>query len=195
MLNIPCTLTVVASQQGHSIWDEAIKVTAWVLGIATGAAGAWKYLDQKKDAHAKDLLARRDALDKQVFEEARADATRRLEIRKPFSLKQQEVYFDLLNTTAILSNRTVGEPEWWTASNHFWILFWGVVPVVADEAVGAAVNYFSECLDDPGAQNGIPLRNASMDLARACRSSLGEAWASRFELAERTTQTRGSAGS
>ena len=44
--------------------------------------------------------------------------------------------------------------------------------MVADDQVGAAVNSFSEALsDDP--DNGIRLRNASMDLAKACRKSLG----------------------
>jgi hypothetical protein len=43
--------------------------------------------------------------------------------------------------------------------------------MVADDQVALAVDAFSVALDDP--DNGVFLRNRSMDLARACRQSLG----------------------
>ena len=81
----------------------------------------------------------------------------------------------MLETTAFISNQQ-NTPGWDKAVDHFWILFWGSVPVVADEQVSKAVDRFADALDTPNIYEGIPLRNASMELARACRRSLAETW-------------------
>jgi hypothetical protein len=192
MFGAPSNITIsAAATHADTIIETLIKVSGWIIAVGTAVAGVWKYVDQKADAHAKDSLARQDALAHQLVEEQRSDETRRLELRKPFTVKQQEIYFDLLNTTAILGNRYMNEPEWREAALHFWVLFWGAVPVVADEGVALALDRFSETLDRPEDNDGIPVRNASMELARACRTSLGEAWSSKFELSTRTSQTKG----
>jgi hypothetical protein len=119
------------------------------------------------------------AILKYLDEKQKANVTARTESQKPFSAKQQEIYFDLLSTTALISNGNPDDLDHAKAREHFWILFWGALPMVATEDVAAKVDAFSIALDNP--QDGIRLRNASMDLARACRRSLGEAWNIRLQ--------------
>ena len=63
---------------------------------------------------------------------------------------------------------------------HFWDLFWGALPMVATQDVAIAADAFSVVLAEQK-ENDVGLRNASMDLARACRKSLGEAWSFHIE--------------
>jgi hypothetical protein len=114
------------------------------------------------------------AIMKYLEEKRKANLTARTESQKPFSAKQQEIYFDLVSTTALISTSGKTDPAWAPAVDHFWVLFWGPVPMVADQGVSKMVDVFSVALDNP--DDEITLRNASMDLARACRLSLGEAW-------------------
>ena len=131
--------------------ELALKVIGSIIAITGAYLAIMKYLDQRhNDSH-----------------------TARVESQKPFSIKQQEVYFNLVNTTAIIANR-FGQPEWEAACRDFWIMFWGAVPMVADEEVSKAVDGFANTFDDP--ENSVSMRNASMNLARACRSSLGISW-------------------
>jgi hypothetical protein len=149
---------------GLQIWDLAVKTGTAVLAVVGGFLGARKYLDDKKRA-AED--ARENSI--------RAIALAKVDSVKTFSAKKQEIYFDLVKTTAFISNR-YNRPGWQTAVDHFWILFWGAIPIVADERVSKALDEFADRLDHPDVNEGIPLRNASMDLARACRQSLAETW-------------------
>lgn len=146
------------------IWDLAIKTGTGLLAVVGGLLAVRKYLDDKKRAaeDAAETARKTIAL-------AKADSI------KPFSAKKQEVYFDLLKTTAFISNR-YNRPGWQKAVDHFWILFWGAIPIVADEQVATALDDFADKLDHPDVDEGIPLRNASMELARACRRSLAETW-------------------
>jgi hypothetical protein len=91
------------------------------------------------------------------------------------------VYFDLLSTTGLISNAQASLTDLVRAEamEHFWILFWGVLPVVANQAVAHAADNFSIALDKP--MDFVPLRKASMDLGRACRRALGTAWNIGFE--------------
>jgi|ERR1017187_2090366 hypothetical protein len=114
------------------------------------------------------------AIMKYLAEKRKANETARTESQKPFSAKQQEVYFDLLSTTALISTRERNDPDRELAEAHFWVLFWGAVPMVANQEVAKAVDVFSEALEV--SNDDVRRRNASMDLARACRRSLGEAW-------------------
>jgi hypothetical protein len=114
------------------------------------------------------------ALSKHFDEREKENRAALIEAQKPFSTKRQEIYFQLISCTATLSNRDPdpNDPVWREASAQFWWLFWGPVPMVADDQVGSAVNNFSDALY-ANATDGVLLRNLSMDLAKACRRSLG----------------------
>jgi hypothetical protein len=136
-------------------WGFTLKAAASVVAIVGACLAVIKYLDEK----------------------SKANQTAKIESQKPFSVKQQEVYFDLLSTTAFIANRVTepsDDPDRKHAIEHFWCLFWGPLPVVANQKVAVAADAFSVALDKP--MDFIPLRNASMDLARACRVALGIAW-------------------
>lgn len=52
------------------------------------------------------------------------------------------------------------------SNKHFWELYWGDIPVVADKDVGSKVDAFANTLDHIEAIDGIAVRNASMNLGR-----------------------------
>ena len=141
---------IIGSQT--AIFEFALKAIGSLIALVGAYLAAARYLDEKR----------------------KANVTARTESQKPFSAKQQEIYFDLLSTTALISTREQSDEERQRSEDHFWVLFWGAVPMVANQEVAAAVNAFSEALDFP--DKAVGLRNASMDLARACRRSLGKAW-------------------
>jgi hypothetical protein len=131
--------------------ELSLKAIGGFVALSGALLAVWKYLDEKR----------------------KANETAASEARKPFSAKQLEIYLDLVNTTAFISNR-MDEAEWEPTVKHFWVLFWGGIPMVADEGVAKAVDDFADTITDP--PDGIAMRNASMNLARACRFSLGESW-------------------
>ena len=98
------------------IWDLAVKTGTALLGVGGGLLAVRKYLDDKKKAAAD---ANETAL--KEIATAKADSV------KPFSAKQQDVYFDLVTTTAVIANQ-YGRPDWDKAVDHFWVLFWSAVP-------------------------------------------------------------------
>ena len=154
-----------------AVFEFALKAIASLIALVGAYLAVRKYFDEK----------------------GKANETARTESQKPFSAKQQEIYFDLLSTTALLANRNnIEDPDRVEAEKHFWVLFWGAIPMVADEGVSAALDRFAETLDKlekPGdPQKGIAMRNASMDLARACRRSLGESWNVPLQHYEKSNQ-------
>jgi hypothetical protein len=130
--------------------DSSFKGIGGLVALVGAALALMKYFDERKNENRIALI----------------------EAQKPFSTKRQEVYFQLVSCTATIGNRDRNDPAWKEAEAEFWWLFWGVVPMVADDQVGFAVNAFSEVLADH-ADDGVLLRNSSMQLARACRKSLG----------------------
>ena len=131
-----------------AFWDVALKAIAGVVA----ALGAWITLRKYFHENAKD----RDAA--------------LLEAGKPFRLKRQEVYYELVTVTSRLANKSRDDKSRKPDEDEFWQLYWGPVPLVADLIVGQAVNRFSKLVDER--QAGPPLLNASMALALACRDSL-----------------------
>jgi hypothetical protein len=87
-------------------------------------------------------------------------------------MKRQEVYFQLVSSTATIGNAISKDPERVKAETQFWQLFWGACPMDGDSRVSAAADDFSVVLYERP-DDGVGLRNASMNLARACRKSLG----------------------
>ena len=132
-----------------AFWDIFLKAVAGILG----AFGAWLALEKYFHDKSKDL-----------------DATL-AEAQRPFRGKRQEVYYQLLGTTAALSNKGLDDPSRAKDALDFWILYWGAVPLVADKEVGTLVDQFAILLYKSDIET--QLRNLSMDLARACRRSLG----------------------
>jgi hypothetical protein len=155
----------------HPILDAVVGLLPALIAVTGGLWALYKYLRDRKDASEKDRAIREQA-----------NKTAEIEAQKPFSAKQQEIYFDLLATTSLISTREPegeleqrgGIPERDAAIRHFWVLFWGALPMVANQEVAIAADAFSVALNDQ--DDFVPLRNASMDLARACRQALGTAW-------------------
>lgn len=141
-----------------------LKAVGSVVALIGAYVGVLKYLEEKR----------------------KANETARTESQKPFSAKQQEIYFDLVMTTAIIGNRPRRDPDRRKAEKHFWVLFWGPIPMVANEEVAKAIDAFSDAMDTP--ENGLHLRNTSMNLARACRHELGEAWNRPLEPLKKATE-------
>ena len=151
--------TAPASNAGVTT-ESVIKITAGIGAMIGTLLAVFKFLDEKR----------------------KSNETARIEARKPFSTRQQEIFLELVNTTAIISTR-YGKDDWEPAFQRFWTMYWGVIPIVADEEVSIAVDHFADTLDD--LKNEIAIRNASMNLARACRQSLGESWDRHFAPYER----------
>ena len=140
--------------EGQSrMWDTILKAVGGILTLSGALITALKYLDDKVNA----------------TEVAKSAA------RKDFSIKQQEIYFNLIEITSDVSNGEVGTPGRAHAESAFWRMFWGPLIMVEDRNVAVAADAFSLALhDDP--TNGALLLNKSMDVAHACRASLGDIW-------------------
>jgi hypothetical protein len=131
-------------------WDAAFKGVGGLVAIAGVALTLSKYFDERAKANRAALI----------------------EAQKPFSTKRQEVYYQLVSSTSTIRNNDASDPMRREAQTQFWWLYWGVVPMVADDQVAEVVDSFSDALlDHPN--DGVLLRNTSMNLARACRKSLG----------------------
>lgn len=133
-----------------AFWDILLKGVAGAIALAGALLAAQKFLSEQAAANEAALI----------------------EAIKPFAERRQAVYFELVSATALLGTLDDQKGDAWDAAKRkFWELYWGAVPMVADLDVGGAVNRFSAALDHP--ENRQHLRNCSMDLARACRNSLG----------------------
>ena len=141
--------TLVLGKEQAAFWDVTFKGTAGVVAIVGVIITLSKYFDEKAKANMAALI----------------------DAQKPLVEKRQEVYYTLLAATAKIANLDLHDPIRIEADREFWWLYLGVVPMVADDQVGAAIDAFSVALDDPA--NGVLLRNSSLNLARACRKSLG----------------------
>jgi len=166
----PYIVIKAAPPSAHPYVDAVLGLLPALIAVGGGLWAVYKYLRDERDALNKDLAVR-----------AQANETAKIESQKPFSAKQQEIYFDLLATTSLIATREPeneeeqkGIPERDAAIRHFWVLFWGALPMVANREVAIAADAFSVALDHEN--DFVPLRNTSMDLARACRQSLGTAW-------------------
>jgi hypothetical protein len=131
-------------------WDAVFKGMGGLVAIVGATVALSKYFDEREKANRAALI----------------------EAQKPFSTKRQEVYFQLVSATSTIGNRGSDDPLRKDAENQFWQLYWGAVPMVADDQVGAAVNAFHDAVLDYK-DDGVRLRNLSMNLATACRKSLG----------------------
>jgi hypothetical protein len=130
-------------------WDIAFKGIGGFVAVAGSALALSKYFDEKSKENRAALI----------------------EAQKPFYTKRQEIYYELVSATSTIANRVRDDPIRDQAQIQFWQLSWGVVPMVADEQVAKAIDIFTDAFTT--SEDGQLLRNKSMDLARACRKSLG----------------------
>ena len=69
------------------------------------------------------------------------------------------------------------DPEWNPAKEKFYEIYWGEIPLVADEAVMKAVKPFSDVLHRAKTkQDKEAFTNQVIAITEACRKSLGDAW-------------------
>lgn len=166
LLETPNIVIKAAAPSLNPYWDAFVGLLPTLIAVGGGLWAVYRYLRDKKEAAEKERFLKEQAIQ-----------TAKTESQKPFSAKQQEIYFDLLDTTSLIANKITNpniDVIRQAAIQHFWVLFWGPLPVVANKDVSIAADRFSVALDNP--MEFVPLRNASMDLARACRSALGDAW-------------------
>lgn len=134
-----------------AVWDLVIKGAGGILALIGAWIAAHRYLDDR----------------------SKAIEAASLEARKPFLERRQAVYVDLVETTAAIGTlENYAEPASILAERRFWAVYWGSLPLVTDEAVSRLVDEFSELLADHS-QEWVRLRNLSMNIARACRASMG----------------------
>lgn len=149
------SITSISMTDGQQrAWDTIIKTVGGILALSGAAITVLRYFDEKKRSNQVALM----------------------EASKDFRSKRQEVYFELIACTSIISNYRGEEKERREAEDKFWIIYWSTLPLISDEQVSIATDYFEDALCDKklrGEQKFIALRNASMNLARACRKSLG----------------------
>jgi len=112
------------------------------------------------------------ALQKYFDELEKANEAALAEARKPYETKRQEVYYQLVAETGNIGINERSDPSRLKSEREFWRLHWGAVPMVADDEVAVAVDDFADTLAFRP-DNAVELMNRSMDLARACRRSLG----------------------
>lgn len=138
--------------QQAAFWDICIKAVGSFVAIVGALLALQKYLDEKKDQFRIEM-AERD---------------------RPLKNQRELIYGQLISATSTIANSDPASDQRKAAETHFWTLFWGPLPIVADLEVGSAVNQFHVAICD-NRDDGVLLRNLSMQLARACRQSLGYA--------------------
>ena len=100
----------------------------------------------------------------------------RREARTDFSVKQQDVYFRLVEAMSTVANEVRGTAERLAVEKRFWRLYWGEVVLVEDGLVAESIAKYSVALwHHPDDSENLSVQ--SMHVARACRNSLGKTWA------------------
>lgn len=137
-------------------WDLLIKGSTALLALIGGSIGLWRYLD-----------------------------TSRKEFRKPYWERQLSLYFEVTGAAATLASIDSGKIDSSNreelraqAQEKFWQLYYGPLEIVTDDHVTDAIVEFKKCLLIRRAGKGIPrdLEIKALELARACRLSIGESW-------------------
>jgi hypothetical protein len=149
------------------LWEIVLKAVSGYVAIIGAIITAFKYIDEKTRQRVQDKNA-----------ELRQREQDRREERKDFLRERQAVYRRLGLSLATIMNYDPPDPEWSAAKEKFFEIYWGEIPLVADEAVMEVVEPFSDALY--GAENKQH-KDAFIDqvtaITKACRTSLGEAWA------------------
>ena len=136
--------------------DLLLKGITVLFAVIGGSIGLWKYFD-----------------------------TSRKEFRKPYWERQLALYFEVTAAAATLASIDSGKIDSSNreelsaqAQEKFWQLYYGPLEIVTDNDVTDAIIEFKECFLKRRGGHLTPrdLEIKSLELARACRASLGESW-------------------
>lgn len=98
--------------------------------------------------------------------------TRRIEAAAPFLAQRLKLYSEATSVAASLA--TADSPTEREAKTlRFWELYWGEMGLVEDESVERAMVAMGKAVESG---DRTRMRSSSLQLAHACRRSLGEAW-------------------
>lgn len=144
-------------------WDSLAKMITAVGVVLGGGWTFWKYFDVRGDEKEKDRrLATERAKSAQV------------EARKPFSMKQLDLYFQAAEAASRLAMLPRKDRESSAAWSTFWQLYWGALALVEDQRVATAMFNFGELLKHGAEQS--ELQTYALQLAHACRDSIAKSW-------------------
>ena len=137
------------------LWDVVLKAVAGSVAIIGALITASKYIDEKVQQREQDWR----------------------EKRKDFLQEQQAVYGRLGRSLARIMNHDPGDTDWNLVKEEFYEIYWGEIPLVADEAV---MNLLKEFSDKPHEaktkENKEALREQVEAITKACRKSLEDEW-------------------
>jgi len=164
-------------------FDNVFKVLGALGAIATFLWTVYVWRDKSR----KELAAA-------ALEAERASLTRRIEATKPFLERQLQLYTAATQATAIIAT-SYDQDEVQSATKRFWQLFSGELALVENPDVASAMQTFRRALpalkdknksqnDNEPSQNTSEnsemekegLRQLSLNLAAACRTSLARSW-------------------
>ena len=170
----------------HTLFDDTFKVLSAFGAIATFLWTVYVWREKS-----------RQELEAAALDAERARLTRRIEATKPFLERQLELYTDATRAAAIIA--TSHDPQKVRlATETFWQLFSGELALVENPEVASAMQNFGRALvtekdenewqsDSQGLQDANKdserekeaLRQLSLNLATACRTSLARSWGTR----------------
>ena len=106
-----------------------------------------------------------------------AEATAKLEAKKPFSTHLLQLCSDASLSAATIATRFSSNKEEQSALAQFWKLYWGPMAIVESRSIESAMVDFGNCLSDAHCEQDRK-KVHSLRLAHACR----EAISSGFEV-------------
>ncbi len=125
-------------------------IVPWLLSTVTIAIGIWQYADKQAQAN-----------------------------REPFLRKQLELVFEASATVSMLAT-TADEAEWRKAQARFWVLYWGPLGIVENQAVVNCMKKTGLAVGAPGSPTPLlplsALQGVSLALATAARELVLESW-------------------
>jgi hypothetical protein len=151
------------------LWEVVLKAVAGYVAIIGVVITAFKYIDEKARQREQDRNA-----------ELRQREQDRREKRKDFLQERQAVYRRLgLSLAKIMNYDPSDTEEWKLAKEKFYEIYWGQIPLVADEAVMKEVKSFSDVLYKAKTEEDKKAETFTKQVSgitEACRKSLGDAW-------------------
>jgi hypothetical protein len=173
-----CLATWQLDHKQGLLWELVLKAVAGYVTIIGTVITAFKYIDEKARQRDQDRNA-----------ELRQRAQDRREERKDFLQERQAVYRRLGLSLARIMNYDPADPEWNPAKEKFYEIYWGEIPLVADEAVMKVVEPFSDVLHGARTkQDKEAFTDQVSAITEACRKSLGDAWKDIKKAEEQSSQ-------
>jgi hypothetical protein len=140
------------------LWEVVLKAVAGCVAITGALIAVFKYIGEKTRQREQDER----------------------EKRKDFYRKRQAVYrrLGLSLATIMWYDPDVPEDvdEWNSAKKKFYEIYWGKIPLVADEAVMNLLRVFSDKLHKASSGDKEALKEQVEAITKACRKSLEDEW-------------------